>query len=217
MVDFSKINAVDVAKKKYGTKEKICWPGPIINTLHQFNNACFGIVNEFAQDPGNADEIKSSPAGKACRQGIIDQMYLSGLSPTVSYNAYSPPILSYSPQLYKNSYKLTKNPEEALKMCRNLAKNTEDKDMCLLCHEALLATFNNPIPVNDCVGHICPSNNNYDCNYNNIKENFEDETKQTKGGCGCNGVAIAFWVILGVIALMLIIWSILLIWKRKKN
>ena len=217
MVDFSAINAVDVAKKKYGTKKKICWPGTMINTLHQFNDTCYGIVNEFARHSGDADEINGSQAGYLCKQAILDQMSASGLTPNVYYNAYAPPVPKYSTQLYKNSYKLTKNPEKALKMALGLAKNAEEKEMCLMCHEALLATFNNPIPVNDCVGYKCRPPNCCDCDYNNIKENFEDETKQSNGGCGCNGVAIAFWIILGVIALMLIIWSILLIWKRKKN
>ena len=226
MIDFSNVNANLVAMKKYGVKDPKFFPGPSINNLHNFSDTCYAIVNEFAENPVSVDDVRYSPAGLKCQQAVLNQIYLSGKDPRQAYNAYSPPIVKYTPQCFKKAYIMTQDANKAYELCINMAKTCEDKEMCGLCRDTVLATTNEKLPKN--LGHNCPVGvRTPPDGYNayppdNVVENFKNEkytevSGTNSGGCGCNGVAIAFWVVLGVIALMLIIWSIFIIWKRRKK
>ena len=83
-IDFTKINAVSIADKLYGTKNNINWPGPAMtDTMEQYKNTCYGIVARFNgyDQSANLEQMKLTEAGRKCYEGVVRQYEKYGKHP----------------------------------------------------------------------------------------------------------------------------------------
>lgn len=186
----SKINPVKVADSIYGVKTPHTWPGPQLNNIEDYSQTCYGIVSRFANDQTNADEIRYSPAGLACQQGVLKQMKLGGKSTCQDYNYYSPPVTEITRQIFKNAYMKTGNAQQAYDICMSQASNSQERKHCLLDKMAVEdAPLQGTAPLfPKCSGILV--------------EGYEKEED-----CECDSAAIILWSVCGVVVLSALIYT----------
>ena len=141
-IDFTKINAVSVAEKLYGTRENVKWPGPAMtDTMEQYKNTCYGIVARFNgyDQSANLEQMKQTEAGQKCYEGIVRQYEKYGKHPYKK--KIDQIILPFYPQNFKNAYLQTGNIPSAYKKCIKMSQNDQQRNQCLLDKMALENTL----------------------------------------------------------------------------
>ena len=192
---FNEINGASVANQLYGAKKKYKWPGIQITNLNDYNNTCYGIVSRFAKDQTDVNEIRYSPAGLMCQQGILDQIKLYGRNTCEKY--ISPPVTKLTPQNFKNAYIQTGDINKAYEICLKKATNSDEVKHCKLDKMALENTLNNK-KVN--VPKLFP-----DCD-NSLIESFTSlEQSNNENSCGCDILSIVIWSLLGLFIILMVI------------
>jgi len=141
-IDFTKINAVSVAEKLYGTRENVKWPGPAMtDTMEQYKNTCYGIVARFNgyDQSANLEQMKQTEAGRKCYEGITRQYEKYGKHPYKK--KIDQIIIPFYPQNFKNAYLQTGDIQSAYKKCIEMSQNGQQRQQCLLDKMALENTL----------------------------------------------------------------------------
>jgi hypothetical protein len=190
-IDFTKINAVSVAEKLYGTGDNMKWPGPAMtDTMEQYKNTCYGIVARFNgyDQSANLEQMKETEAGRKCYEGVVRQYEKYGKHPYKK--KIDQIILPFYPQNFKNAYIQTGDIPSAYKRCIEMSQNDQQRTQCLLDKMAL----ENTLPKKS-----IPPIKNYTYSPSIKKSAPPPECKK------CNTFSLVAWIILIVILITLIL------------
>ena len=192
-IDFTKINAVSIADKLYGTKNNINWPGPAMtDTMEQYKNTCYGIVARFNgyDQSANLEQMKQTEAGRKCYEGVVRQYEKYGKHPYKK--KIDQIILPFYPQNFKNAYIQTGDISSAYKKCLEMSQNNQQRNECLLDKMALENTLpKSPPPVSK--------------SSQPIKKSSPPIKKSPPPECNkCNTFSLVIWIIL-IVALIILI------------
>lgn len=141
-IDFTKINAVSVADKLYGTGDNTKWPGPAMtDTMEQYKNTCYGIIARFNgyDQTANLEQMKLTEAGRKCYEGVVRQYEKYGKHPYKK--KIDQIIIPFYPQNFKNAYLQTGDIPSAYKKCLRMSQNDQQRNQCLLDKMALENTL----------------------------------------------------------------------------
>lgn len=198
-IDFTKINAVSIADKLYGTSENIKWPGPAMtDTIEQYKNTCYGIVARFNgyDQSANLEQMKQTEAGQKCYEGITRQYEKYGKHPYKK--KIDQIILPFYPQNFKNAYLQTGDISSAYKKCLEMSQNNQQRNECLLDKMALENTLPKPSTVKKSLASVKKSSAP-------DKKSSDLDKKSSAPECDkCNIFSLVVWIILIVILLILI-------------
>jgi hypothetical protein len=194
-IDFTKINAVSVADKLYGTGDNMKWPGPAMtDTMEQYKNTCYGIIARFNgyDQTANLEQMKLTEAGRKCYEGVVRQYEKYGKHPYKK--KIDQIIIPFYPQNFKNAYLQTGDIPSAYKKCLRMSQNDQQRNQCLLDKMALENTLpKKSAPVNKSapppVNKSSPP----------VNKSIPPECKK------CNTFSLVAWVILIVILLTVIL------------
>ena len=194
-IDFSKINAVSVAEKLYGTNDNYDWPGPALtDTMEAYKNTCYGIIARFNgyDQTANLEKMKQTEAGQKCYQGVIKQYEKYGKHPYKE--KINQIIIPFYPQNFKNAYLQTGDISSAYQRCLKMSKNNQQREQCMLDKMALENTLPKKAPIKR---KSTPPP---------IKRKSTPSKKLPPPECNkCNVFSLVIWIILIVILLVLVL------------